>query len=274
MNSHHTNTGSWISAILIATGIMLVPAVQGWAQTTGPQNFIYNGHLLDTDGDPLTTSHTIRTSWWNTADYLAGDVTGTGAINESATGYIAWKEEDVFTPDTNGYFSVEIGFPNFQTMTPAQLASLYVQVEVKATGSADTAYELLDINPGSATIDRSSIESVPFAINADMLDQRHVGTASGSIPVLQSGGVLSQSAIPSGLTLNSFAIDSDASSTGSITLTLGSGGTLVYNVSTRQFELNRSTSVQGDMTVTGLINGVDITTLGTDTDRHLKVSSG
>jgi len=248
--------------------------------TSGPQKMTYNGHLLDSDGDPVTTQQTIRFSFWNSTDYSSGDVTGTGAIHTAASGYADWYEEQTFTPDSNGYFSVQMGsgtaLPDFSTMSPSVLNSLYLQVEMKVAGSADTTYEFLDVNSSDTTVDRAPVQAVPFSLNADTVDQRHVGTGSGTIPVLQSGGLLGIPHVPGATQSGTFTIDVDDSESGDISLQFG--GTLSKKLSYDQtngyFKFNDDVHIQGDLTVTGLIKGIDITNLATYTGSQLRVSSG
>ncbi len=247
------------------------------AATSAPQRVVYNGHLLSSSGSPVTTAVSIRFSYWKSADKVDGDVTGTGAINIGASNYAAWQEVQTVTPDSNGYFSVELGsataLPNFSTMALSTLLSLYMQVEVKASTAGNTSYELLDRNPAESAIDRSPVESVPFALNADFLDQREIGTGSGAIPLLGKGGNLLQ-----GGTLNNrFTIDTDNSSGGTLYLRFGDalGKELSYEQDTSRFNFNDDVRIQGDLTVTGLINGVDISQLSSGgSQTHLQVSSG
>lgn len=271
---------SFFVSIFLGIGLfLLVPTV--FALSTGPQTHVYNGHLLDSSGDPITTAHAVRFSYWTSADYQTGDTTATGAVNTAASNYASWYEVHTVTPDSNGYFSVALGsgtsLPDLAAMNTSDLASLYLQVEVKASASADTAYELLDVNTLVPTIDRSPVLSVPFSLNADLLDQRDTGTASGSIPVIGSGGVFSESLIPNGLTRDLFTIDTDDSATTLISLQFGEslGKTLSWDIVNSRFSFNDDVYIDGDLTVTGLINGVDISSLASGSDQsQLKVSSG
>jgi|GEM_PF-554635 len=270
----------WLSValLIIAALYYLVPMAR--AATSAPQNHVYNGRLLDASGNPVTTAHTIRFSYWNSADLIAGDVTATGAINVGSVRYANWTETQTVTPDSKGYFSVSMGsvtaLPNVENMSLSTLLSLYLQVEVKASAAANTAYEVLDPNNADTTVDRSSVLSVPFALNADKLDRRDIGTGSGSIPLLQSGGVLPTSATPAGTNSNFFTIDADSTAATSITLKFGEtlAKTLTYDIVNSRFTFNSSVRVEGNLTVTGLINGVDVSTLATSSDRYLRVSSG
>jgi hypothetical protein len=249
------------------------------AANTAPQQHIYNGHLLNSNGTPVTTAHTVRFSYWYSADAVTGDVTGAGAINTGAATYANWKEAQTVTPDANGYFSVQLGsvsaLPDLSTYTPAQLQSLFLQVEVKPDGDPATSYELLDVNSSNSAIDRSAVLSVPFAQNADMVDRHDVGTGSGSIPFLLSGSVLPVSTTPAGTNADFFTIDNNNSATGNITLKFGAtlNKTLLYSQTNGRFEFNDDVNIQGDLTVTGLINGVDITNIQSSTGA-LKAFSG
>ena len=257
------------TVILISTAISALLANVSLAATTGPQTHIYNGHLLDSSGNAITTAHTIRFSYWTSADHVSGDTTGTGAINTSAATYAGWSEEHTVTPNSNGYFSVTLGsinaLPDLSTFSPATLASLFLQEEVKVSGAADTSYELLDHNGSSDTVDRAALLSVPFARNADLLDRRSTGTGSGSIPVLQSGGLLRVSTIPGGTNRSTFTINADGSSDGA---TLQFGQTLLrtlrYDYANNRFNFDAPLRVQGPLTVTGSIT-IGNFTLGTGT---------
>lgn len=257
---------------------MLFTALTASAATTTSQRHVYNGHLLSSAGTPITTAHTIRFSYWKSADAVSTDITATGSINTGATNYASWQETDTVTPDSNGYFSVQLGsgtaLPSLSSYTAAQLQSLFLQVEVKASTEANTSYEILDVDANSSTVDRSPILSVPFALNADLLDQHDTGTGSGNIVPLGSGGLLPIGAIPGGTNRDSFVLDSDNTntSTGSITLTFGTSlaKMLTYDVANSRFNFNASLRVQGNLTVTGLINGVDVKSL----TGALRTSSG
>jgi hypothetical protein len=153
---------------------------------------------------------------------------------------------------------------------------MFLQVEVKASAAADTSYDLLDYDTSDETSDRLSILSVPFAQNADLLDQRDVGTGSGSIPLLETGGLLPVSTIPGGTNADTFTLDSDNSTGGTITLQFGEtlSKQLSYDQGDGRFEFNDDVYINGDLTTSGLINGVDLSTLTSSSDSHLLVSSG
>jgi hypothetical protein len=266
--------------IALCAVLLLLPMMRVSANSTGPQRIVYDAQLLYSDGTVATTAHSVRFSWWTSVDYVAGDVTATGAIHAAASTYANWQEVHTVTPNSDGYFSVELGsgtaLPDLSTYTPAELSSLHLQVEVKGSSAADTAYEILDQDTSNDAVDRSFIDSVPFALNADLLDQRDTGTASGSIPVLQSGGVLDTGAVPSGTNLDAFTIDADSSASGDISLTFGTSLSkkLTFEQDNSQFNFNDDVNVQGNLTVTGLINGVDLDNIVSSPSTHLKVSSG
>jgi hypothetical protein len=222
-----------------------------------PNAYVYNGHLLDSSGSAITTSHTIRFSYWKSADYVSTDTTATGAINTGASNYANWNEVDTVTPDSNGYFSVRLGsgtsLPSLANYSPAELQNLFLQVEVKSASDPDTSYEILDSDTARTTVDRSPILSVPFALNADRLDQRDTGTGSGSIPVLLTGGLLPVSAIPGGTNEITFIIDKNTTSSTDITLMFGGSlaKRLWYDTITNQFNFDDDLHVTGNITGSG-----------------------
>lgn len=257
----------------LVTTIFAMAVPQASAAETVPQRLRYNGNLLNSAGTALTSAHVIRFSIWKSADHVSGDTTGTGAINTGSSNFGSWQETFTVTPNTQGYFSVELGSITALPLLSSLPTSFYIQVEVKASGAGDTAYELLDVNSSDATIDRSRILPTPTAINADTIDHRDVGTGSGALPLLQSGGLIRTSQIPSGMTRDSFTIDSDSSATSSIQLQFG--GTLAkilsFDIANDRFNFNDDVRIQGNLTVTGLINGVGSFQSSTGA---LKVASG
>jgi hypothetical protein len=244
-----------------------------------PNEHIYNGRLLDSGGNPVTTAQSIRFSYWKSTDAVTGDITASGAINTGATTYANWNEVHTVTPNTNGYFSVELGsitaLPDMSTMPLTTLLGLYLQTEVKPSASANTAYEILDVDPTDTAIDRSGVLSVPFAVNADLLDQHDVGTGSGSIPVLRTNGVLPVSTIPGGTNTSTFTLDSDNTETSEIALTFGTtlAKKLSYDIGASTFRFNDNVAIQGNLTVSGLINGMNLTSIQSSTGA-LKAFSG
>ncbi len=261
----------WMRRILFMVALAIVCMVMiaetAHAETTAPQSHVYNGRLLDGAGNAITTAHSIRFSYWKSTDFTATDITAGGAIDTAAATYAGWQEVHTVTPDSRGFFSVQLGsvttFPSVASFTPAELQSLFLQVEVKASAAADTAYELLDSDSSSATVDRSPVLSVPFALNADKLDRHDVGTGSGDIAVLQSGGLLPLSTVPGGTNRDAFVLDADDSASAAIDLQFGTtiAEKLTYDLANDRFTFTDDLRVEGDLTVTGLINGVDITAL-------------
>ncbi|MBU0766241.1 hypothetical protein KKF55_00430 [Patescibacteria group bacterium] len=250
---HYSNI---ISLFIFFSFIFVISAAE--ASTTAPQKLVYNGHLLDSSGTAITTSHSVRFSFWTSADYVSTDVTSTGALHTAATTYASWNETFTVTPNSSGYFNVELGsgtsLPDFSAMSTSTLNNLHLQVEVKAASDADTSYELLDRDTSNPSLDRAPLLSVPFALNADLLDGHDTGTASGSIPVLLTGGLLPVSTIPGGTNQDTFTLDNDNSvSSGNIGLTFGQnlGKVLEYDVTNSTFSFNDAVRVGGTLTATG-----------------------
>jgi len=275
------------SRILIAFLVFaLVLSASAWtlphtlAATTAPLKHVYNGHLLSSNGTAISTAHLVRFSYWKSADYVSGDVTATGSINTGASNYAQWFEVFTVTPDSNGYFSVQLGsgtaLPTIDSMPVSTLTSLFLQVEVKASGASDTSYEILDRNADDPTVDRSPVLSVPSALNADMVDRRDVGTGSGAIPFLQSGGLLGTSQVPSGTDQDRFTLDANNTGVDTVTLRFGTtlNQTLTFDIANDRFDFNDDLRIQGNLTVTGLINGINIEDLTDSATTHLKTTSG
>ncbi len=249
---------------LIAFLLLTLPFSQSVsaAVTTVPQKHVYSGHLLDPSGKPITFPVTIRFSYWKSADAVPTDLSE-GAINTGAPNYMSWQEVQTVMPDGKGFFSVRLGsvtpLPDLSAMPAGMLLSLHLQVEVKPAPAPLSAYELLDTDPDAAQ-DRAPILSVPFALNADKLDQRDTGNGSGSIMVLGSGGLVPVRAIPGATNRDSFILDADNSAVSTIALTFGTtlSKALSYDIPTDRFSFNANVRVLGNLNVTGTINGVAV----------------
>ncbi len=266
--------------LLIGGGLFMLASESAVAAATVPQRIPYAGYLLTGGGSPLSGPYRLRFSYWNTADALSSDRTASGAINTDAAGYLGWQETDVVTLGNKGSFTVFLGsgttLPDFSTFRAADLRSLHLQVEVRTIYSTDADYELLDPNPGDPTIDRSAALPAFSAINADLVDGHDIGTGSGSIPMLGSGGVLSKARIPSGTNANTFTIDAGNSAGSTINLKFGESlnKVLSYDKVNSWFNFNASVRIQGNLILNGLVNGVDVTNLVPSTYTPLRVASG
>ncbi len=270
----------YVALLIIALSIAAVLTVQAAeAAVSSPERTVYNGHLLNASGQAITTPHYIRFSQWYSRDLVTGDVNA-GIINTGAAMYAGYQEVHVVTPDSQGYFSVILGtgatLPNLAAVATSDLDNLFLQVEVKAAGSLDSAYEVLDVNPSDDLIDRSPILSVPFAQNADLLDQREIGTGSGSIPLLGSGGLLPVAVVPGGTNRDTFVVDANNTASSLITLQFGQAlaKTLSYDILNDRFTFSADVRIEGDLVVTGLINGIDISSIAGSDEGKLRVSSG
>lgn len=241
-----------------------------------PANLVYEGRLLDTARVPITSQVTMRFSLWKSGDWTVADAVS-GSIETAAVNYGGWNEVQNITPDAAGIISLRLG--SVTTLPQILLANhQYLQVEVKTVGAADTAYQLIDPTGDAAvdTNDRQFIGAVPYAKVAETLQNRTLGTGSGTIPYLRADGTLPESTLGAGTLNNAFTLDFDNTSTGSITLQFGStlAKTLVYDTINARFTFNDDVRIQGDLTVTGLINGIDLSALQNAEGTQLKVSSG
>lgn len=241
-----------------------------YAATSVPQKFIYEGRLLDSTGSTaITTSHSFRFSLWSATAVAAGDVSG-GSINVGAPNYGGWQEVQTITPNADGFFGLELGSV---ASLPAidSLAHLYLQVEVKAAGDPDTSYEILDRSPSDALVDRAPIGSVPYALNADTLDNADVGTATGDLVLLGASDEWPVSTIPGGTNEDNFVLDANDDAAGLIGLQFGNtlSKILSWDIGSSYFNFNDDVNIQGDLTITGTVDGVDVSALDSTVNSHL-----
>ncbi len=266
----------WLQVLLVVLALLLMAlAVARVRASSIPLTHAYNGRLLSSTGAAITTPVRIRLSYWSNADRVTTDTNPDGSLNTGAATYLSWHEAHTVTPDADGYFTLEMGsqsaLPAYATL-PAGV-TVYLQVEVRAAAAADTAYEVLDPAAADASVDRTPILSVPYASVAETLQRRGIGTGSGSIPVLGSGGVLPKSVVPGGTNGDAFTLDADGNAVGDVVLTFGQvlNKTLTYSQDDSRFEFNDDLHVQGDLTVSGTVNGVDLSQI---TVSPLSVSAG
>jgi len=259
-----SSLGKLIRALFYAFlifGLIFFFAVHVYSATTTPTILPYEGILRNPSHAAIATAQDFRFSLWSDADYdVPADFDGAGAIPGGAPGYSGYQEVQTITPDANGFFQINIGavapIPDFVLATHS-----YLQVEVKNSGAADTAYELLDIDGTANTTDRQIIGTMPYARNADLLDNADLGTSAGNLVPLGIGDVFPKAVIPGGTDSNDFEIDADDSAAGVIRLSFGSiltGNILSYNpngvgVGDGWFNFSDDLNVSGNLTVTGSI---------------------
>lgn len=213
------------------------------AITTTPQVFIYEGKLLDTSNNPITTPQTFRFSLWASQDLIGGDLDGTGAINGTAGNFGGWQESQTVTPNSDGTFFFELGAINPLPNMDLALHK-FLQVEIKPQGAIDTSYELMDPSGdnGADTNDRQTIGSAPFTNNADFIDYAELGTGAGNIATLDIGGIWSINFMPEGTNFDTFIIDHDdtVGAGGNINLQFGStlGAAISFDVTNNWFSFN------------------------------------
>jgi cysteine-rich repeat protein len=258
-----------ISKIILVSGVVSIVLfsflLKTMAFTTTPNILPYEGILKTAGGAAITTSHDFRFSVWLDGDFNAGvDRDGAGAIPGAAPGYSSYVEVRTITPDSSGFFQVNIGevtpIPDFNTTT-----HLYLQVEIKTTGAPDTSYETLDIDGVDNATDRQAFGTIPYARNSDFIDNAELGTSDGNIVQLGAGDVFPVSVIPGGTNAGTFEIDSD--NTGGVTQL--SFGDVLNNqilsfdpdgvaVADGWFNFSDDVNIDGDLTINGTINGVTI----------------
>lgn len=236
-----------------------------YAVTTTPTIMPYEGVLKTPGGTPIVTAQDFRFSIWSDSDYdTPADFDGGGNIPGAAPGYSGYQEVQTVTPDATGYFQINIG--SFTPIPDFILSDhLFLQVEVKPNGSANTSYELLDIDGAVNANDRQPFGTMPYARNADFLDNAEVGLTDGDLVILGAGDVFPISVIPGGTNADTFEIDSD--DTGTITQL--SFGDVLNNrilsfdpdgvaIADGWFDFSDDVNIQGDLTIIGTVNGVTI----------------
>jgi cysteine-rich repeat protein len=258
-----------IIKIILVSGVVSIVLfsflLKTMAFTTTPNILPYEGVLKTAGGTALTTPHDFRFSVWLDGDFNAGvDRDGAGAIPGAAPGYSSYVDVRTITPDSSGFFQVNIGevnpIPDFNTST-----HLYLQVEIKANGAPDTSYETLDIDGVDNGADRQPFGTIPYARNSDFIDNAELGTSDGNIVQLGAGDVFPVSVIPGGTNAGTFEIDSD--NTGGVTQL--SFGDVLNNqilsfdpdgvaVADGWFNFSDDVNIAGDLTITGTINGVTL----------------
>jgi len=241
------------------------------AVLTVPNKLVYEGRLLNAAGTaPMTTAHSFRFSFWAVSGVAVGDITGAGAINILAPNYGGWNEVQNVTPNTDGFFSFELGTVTTLPMVD-HTKQLYLQVEVKPSGDPDTSYEVLDREISNPLVDRSPIGSVPYALNSDLLDYHEIGSSTGDIVILGPGNVFPESVIPGGTDSNTFILDNNDDAVGTIGLQFGNtiAQLLTWDIAGDYFNFSNDVNVQGNITLTGTVDGVDVSTLDSTVSSHL-----
>lgn len=256
--------------VLVALFTAINMSAIAYAAVTVPQKMIYEGRLLNNTGTaPLAGSHDFRFSFWSASPVSGGDVAG-GVINTLAPNYSGWQEVQTVNPNADGFFSFELG-----TVSPIpkidSTKHLYLQIEIKKTGDPLTSYEILDRAPSDPTSDRSPIGTVPYAMNADYIDNAEIGTSAGDIVVLQAGDVWPVSTVPGGTNADNFILDDNDDAIGSIDLQFGSALSkiLSWDMINGYFNFNDNVNIQGNLTISGTVDGVDISTLASTVNLHL-----
>ncbi|MCC6643409.1 hypothetical protein IT411_01550, partial [Candidatus Peregrinibacteria bacterium] len=227
------------------------------SNSTAPYKLTYTAKLTDASFAPITTAQSIRFSLWTDADWDAGDVDGSGNINTLAPGYAGWTETQTVTPNADGIFTVEIGavtpLPNFTSAT-----HVYLEVDVKPSAAANTAFEVLDPNGTTADAnDRKPFNSSPYSVNADTVDNHDAGNSPNNLPILDGAGKLVYGVLPDAVNADTFTLDIDNNAASNI-ITLQFGGAIAeflrWNNPSSRFEFSDDLQINGDLSFTGTSN--------------------
>jgi len=235
------------------------------AANSVPNKFSYTGSLIDESGAPAAGQYDFRFSLWSDGDYLTTDTTVLNSINAAAVNYSGYIEEQTITPNDDGSFFAEVGavnpLPNLNIADHG-----YLQVEVKPAGAADSDYLLLDPDQDiTTTLDRKPLNSSPFAINSDTVDNTDIGTAEGQLATLGAGGTWTVGQMADGTNAEIFTLNANGSA-GDVSLQFGGtlGKTINYDTIGGKFIINDglfvddNLAVSGDVFIDGLLNGRDL----------------
>jgi hypothetical protein len=245
----------FVFALILIAALLGLSIVRTFAVTSTPLIVNYQGVLKNAAGTPITAAQTFRFSLWLDSDYDApADFDGAGAIPVAAPGFSSYQEVQTVTPDANGFFQVQIGsvtpVPNFNIAS-----HLFLQVEVKPSASANTAFESLDLDGVANGTDRQPLGSLAYANNADFIDYKEIGTGVDNIAVLGPGGLFSTSLIPGGTNLNNFVIDADDTG-GDVNLQFGTtlNESLKWDDANQEFDLSDDLNITGGLQTSGPTN--------------------
>lgn len=239
------------SSVFIVILIVFSLFFQGIFSSKTEASFIeiitYKGRLMNDQGTPLQDSYNFRFSLWKINDYIPSDSLPTNEINTAAPHYSGWQEEHIAYPDANGNFILQLG-----TITPLPDLDFnihkYLQIDVKPLGVPVSEYELMDYNGdnGADDKDRKSL-GLPYALNAE----RSL-SAFDEIFTLDPDDVI------------------EAAGSGEIKLKFGKllDKYLAYSMDDGVFRFNDSVDITGDLTLSGTVNGVDVTLV--DSLSHLQ----
>jgi|GEM_PF-2037934 len=230
----------------LALSLMLITTWSGVQQSIfaveAPAfTIVYKGRISHNDNTALNVPHEFRFSLWSSADWQGTDTTGEGNIDTDASSYSGWEEVQMVTPSSNGFFAAKLG-----AVTPFPLIDYrtyrFLQVEVRLQSSIDAPFQLMDptSDAGADLEDRRTLNSPLYSFQAESAEN-----SLGDTFILDKNNTR------------------ETEGNGLIKLQFGDtlGKFLAYDVGNGYFVFNDDLHIAGDLTVSGLINGVDITSL-------------
>lgn len=247
------------SAVLLLLSLLSAPVATRAQTPAAATTLFYSSIIKDTDGNPITVPLTFRFSIWKSTDYVDSDRDGSD-IDVDAPNFTGWSEVQSLTPASNGLVLAFVGTVNALPLLDATIHK-FMQVEVKGAMQADEFYRLIDISggDGSDSVDRRPLFTYAYAQNARMVDGRMPGTGSGDLLLLSPGGVVSDSQMGAGTNADTFTLNADGS--GDTSLAFGDSilpATLTFSQTHDRFEFSSSVYIDGDLTITGSINGIPV----------------
>jgi hypothetical protein len=140
------------TAFVSALGVLALLFIVGGPFADVPELINFQGILLDSNGDPITTPTSVTFSIWN--DPTAGDS--------------LWSETQTMTPDDEARFNVLLG-----GVSPVPDSAL-----------ADTgAYLEVTVETGPPMSPRSKLVTVPYAYRVGTVDGASGGTIEGDVNI-------------------------------------------------------------------------------------------
>lgn len=250
------------ATLIVSLCLGLMPA-RALAAAAAPTTLLYTAIMRDSQGAFVTQPLTVRLSFWTSTDFVTTDRNGS-AINEDAPNYTGWSEVQNVTPAGSGLVLLYVGSINPLPELDYDVHK-FLQVEVKGANQSDADYQLIDIagTGGTDSVDRRPLFNFAYAQNTRMVDGRMPGTGSGDLLLLTAAGTVDDAQMGDGTNASTFTIDAD-SADGDATLSFGNRilpATLTFSETHNRFEFSASVRIEGDLTVTGTINGFSVDAL-------------
>ncbi|PCI25438.1 hypothetical protein COB57_01825 [Candidatus Peregrinibacteria bacterium] len=221
------------------------------ADFSTPHSINYQGVIYDAQNQSIATPLDFRFSLWSDSNFNDTDVLENGDINIEAEYYSEYEETQTLTPDNNNSFHTAIGSKNELPQLQYDIHK-FLQIEIKRTDAPESDYEILDIDSDiTNSTDRRALNSSAYAINADSVDNRSVGTESGDIAILNESAQFDMSVIPNSTNKDTFTLNADNSETSAVRIFFDSLLGKAISWINNRFEISDSLFVFGNFSNSG-----------------------